>query len=566
MTQTRDALEASFRKGEKGASSSASSKTSADAIAKRKKNLMRWKLLQKQKAKPKSTEDSTGKKGDEKEAAAKEGTTNGVKEKESKRTKDREKSKKSRRRSRDSTERNGKSKAERPKKTESRRRRRDRRSRSSSPPTRERSRSSRKERKSRRGEAVATEGMESPEKAVSRPGSSEEADRAASDKEKDLSRSPPPKLTNEPVPPEMSYSCWDHYSMGCRVVSRVYAHCNQISEGVYGVVHRARCKETQTVVALKKIKYYKSVSGFPLTSLREIQLLLELSQFNHPNIVRVREVVTNSTGTDIYMAMEYAENDLQNLMQNRQVMFTLPQVKCLFKQLLTAVAFLQKKWIIHRDLKTSNLLLTKNGVLKVCDLGMARKFGSPVKPMTNLVVTLWYRAPELLFGAETYGSEVDDWSLGCILVELLTSRVLFPGKGEMNQINRIFKLLGSPSEEDWPEYSSLPHVQRHKFPKIVGSIDENFTIGRPILEGGPALTEKCLDLIKKLLTYNPANRITSEEALSHPFFEEAPLACDPSEIPEYQPQGHPVKENRPEAIQRKKQSPDEGAPAASAEA
>lgn len=312
------------------------------------------------------------------------------------------------------------------------------------------------------------------------------------------------------------------------------------------------------LVALKKIKYYKSVSGFPLTSLREIQLLLELSSFNHKNIVQVREIVTSSDGTDIYMVMEYAENDLQNLMQVRKVKWTLPQVKCLFRQLLHAISFLQKRWILHRDLKTSNLLLTKDGILKVCDLGMARKYGNPPKPMTNLVVTLWYRAPELLFGCSTYGPEVDDWSLGCILVELMTSNVLFPGKGEMNQINKIFKLLGSPSEEEWPGYSALPHVGRHKLPTdMVGNIDERMPIGKPLVEGGPVMTEQGRDLIKKFLTYNPDTRITAAEALNHPWFEEEPLPCDPGDIPSYEPMGQPVKENRPEAIAQKQESPED---------
>jgi len=337
---------------------------------------------------------------------------------------------------------------------------------------------------------------------------------------------------SSPLPSDMAFETWDHVRSGCRNVNKCYTHCNQISEGVYGVVHRAKDKETGEVVALKKIKYWKSVSGFPISSLREMSLLLDL---DHPNIIRVKEIVTNTERTAHYMVMDYAENDIQYLMQVRKIRFTLPQAKCLFAQLLVAVQYLRSKWILHRDLKTSNLLLTKDGILKVCDLGMARHFGEPRKPLTALVVTLWYRAPEVLLGEEKYGPELDWWACGCVLIEFLTGRVLFPGKGEMNQLDRIFAVLGTPTKEEWPKYSTFPHVTRFgdKWKNMPNTLKRKFQAGKPLVQGGPVFSKTCQDLMASMLRWNPANRMNPADALEHDWFKEEPLKCEPSGIPDF---------------------------------
>lgn len=174
---------------------------------------------------------------------------------------------------------------------------------------------------------------------------------------------------------------------GCRSVDE-FERLNKIDEGTYGVVYRARDTKTGEIVALKKVKMEKEKEGFPLTSLREINILLS---FHHPYIVDVKEVVVGSSLDSIFMVMEYMEHDLKGLMETMKHPFSQSEVKCLMLQLLEGVKYLHDNWVLHRDLKTSNLLLNNRGDLKICDFGLARQYGSPLKPYTHLVVTLWYR-------------------------------------------------------------------------------------------------------------------------------------------------------------------------------
>ncbi|KAI3780045.1 hypothetical protein L2E82_09906 [Cichorium intybus] len=253
---------------------------------------------------------------------------------------------------------------------------------------------------------------------------------------------------------------------GCRSVDE-FERLNKIDEGTYGVVYRAKDKKTGEVVALKKVKMEKEREGFPLTSLREINILLS---FHHPSIVDVKEVVVGSNLDSIFMVMEYMEHDLKALMETMKQPFSQSEVKCLMLQLLEGTQYLHDNWVLHRDLKTSNLLLNNRGELKICDFGLARQYGSPLKPYTHLVVTLWYRAPELLLGAKEYSTAIDMWSLGCIMAELLSKQPLFNGKTEFDQLDKIFKILGTPNETIWPGFSKLPGVKvnfvKHQRPAL----------------------------------------------------------------------------------------------------
>ncbi|XP_075695703.1 cyclin-dependent kinase 11B-like isoform X10 [Rhinoderma darwinii] len=306
---------------------------------------------------------------------------------------------------------------------------------------------------------------------------------------------------------------------GCRSVEE-FQCLNRIEEGTYGVVYRAKDKKTDEIVALKRLKMEKEKEGFPITSLREINTILKAQ---HDNIVRVREIVVGSNMDKIYIVMNYVEHDLKSLMETMKQPFLPGEVKTLMIQLLRGVRHLHDNWILHRDLKTSNLLLSHAGILKVGDFGLAREYGSPLKPYTPIVVTLWYRAPELLLGAKEYSTAIDLWSVGCIFGELLTQKPLFPGKSEIDQINKIFKDLGTPSEKIWPGYNELPAVKKMTFSEYpYNNLRKRF---------GALLSDQGFDLMNKFLTYCPAKRITAEDGLKHEYFGETPLPIDPSMFP-----------------------------------
>uniref|UniRef100_A0ACD5Z4J5 Uncharacterized protein n=1 Tax=Avena sativa TaxID=4498 RepID=A0ACD5Z4J5_AVESA len=303
---------------------------------------------------------------------------------------------------------------------------------------------------------------------------------------------------------------------GCRSVD-VFKRLNTINEGTYGIVSRAEDMETGETVALKKVKMENEREGFPLTSLREINILLS---FHHPSIVDVKEIVVGS-GDSTYMVMEYMEHDLKAVMETMKRPYSQSEVKCLMLQLLEGVKYLHDNWVIHRDLKTSNILLNNRGELKICDFGLSRQYGSPLKPYTQLVVTLWYRAPELLLGATEYSTAIDMWSMGCIMAELLTKKPLFDGKRDIDQLSKIFKMLGTPNEDIWPGYTKLPGAKA-KFPKQpYNKLREKFPAVS--FTGGLTLSEAGFDLLNRMLTYDPEMRISAEAALKHEWFREAPL-------------------------------------------
>ena len=310
---------------------------------------------------------------------------------------------------------------------------------------------------------------------------------------------------------------------GCRSVEEF--HClNRIEEGTYGVVYRARDKKTQEIVALKRLKMEREKEGFPITSLREINTLL-ISQ--HPNVVTVREIVVGSNMDKIFIVMDFVAHDLKSLMElmrKKNQVFLPGEIKCLMDQLLRAIGHLHDNWILHRDLKTSNLLLSNNGVLKVGDFGLAREYGSPLKPYTPVVVTLWYRAPELLLGQKEYSTHIDVWSCGCIFGELVKMSPLFRGESDQDQLNKIFKLLGTPNENIWPGYDKLPVTQKAKFVQFpVSKLRETFT--------KDMLSDAGIALLKRFLTYDPKRRITCDDARQTEYFMEEPRAIAQNMFP-----------------------------------
>lgn len=213
-------------------------------------------------------------------------------------------------------------------------------------------------------------------------------------------------------------------------------------------IDRARDSQNGDIVALKRVRMDQEKDGLPISGLREIQIL---KQCNHKNIVKLNEVLVGKSLESIFISMEYCEQDLASLLDNMTQPFSESQSKCILLQVFSGLRYLHSHFIIHRDLKVSNLLLTDKGCIKIADFGLARLFSKTELKMTPNVVTLWYRAPELLFGTRIHTTAIDMWAAGCILCELLLHRPMLPGKTEIQQIEMIIDLLGK--EQDFLVYS-----------------------------------------------------------------------------------------------------------------
>ena len=292
-----------------------------------------------------------------------------------------------------------------------------------------------------------------------------------------------------------------------------YEKLGRVGEGTYGVVYRGRERSTNQIVALKKVRMDKEKDGIPVTAVREMGILQRCR--SHPNIVELLKVVQGK-GSGIFFVFEYCEHDVGKLMQSMRKPFSVSEVKTLTIQLLSAVRFLHSIHVFHRDLKMSNLLLNNAGTLKLCDLGLARQFMPHINKekesnngtYTAKVVTLWYRAPELLLGLRKYGPAIDMWAVGCIIAEFLKHRPIFPGKTEMDTIGRHFAELGAPNESIWPGWSTLPLAKSFTIPNQPYNL-----LSIHYAQFG----DECVDLLVGLLTYDPEKRTDASSALQKQF-------------------------------------------------
>lgn len=284
-----------------------------------------------------------------------------------------------------------------------------------------------------------------------------------------------------------------------------YLKIEKIGEGTYGVVYKGKNKKINKSVALKKIRLESEDEGVPSTAIREISLLKELQ---HPNIVCLEDVLMQEN--KLYLVFEFLSMDLKKYMD------TIPSgqymdkmlVKSYTYQITQGILFCHQRRVLHRDLKPQNLLIDNNGVIKLADFGLARAFGIPVRVYTHEVVTLWYRAPEILLGSQRYSTPVDIWSVGCIFAEMVTKRPLFHGDSEIDQLFRIFRTLTTPTEETWPGVTSLPDY-KPTFPcwktnQLQSCVKQ--------------LDNQGLDLLQQMLIYDPALRLSARETLNHPYF------------------------------------------------
>ncbi|ESU10137.1 cell division control protein 2 [Fusarium graminearum PH-1] len=297
--------------------------------------------------------------------------------------------------------------------------------------------------------------------------------------------------------------------------------------GTYGVVYKARdLGHSGRIVALKKIRLETEDEGVPSTAIREISVLREL---NHANVVSLLNIV-HADGHKLYLVMEFLDLDLKKYMDSlpvtdggrgkplptgtatviRNLGMSDKVVEKFMLDLCQGIKYCHSRRILHRDLKPQNLLIDKEGNLKLADFGLARAFGVPLRSYTHEVVTLWYRAPEVLLGGRQYSTGVDMWSVGTIFAEMCSRKPLFPGDSEIDEIFKIFRTLGTPDEDAWPGVTAYPDF-KPSFPKW----QRDFST--PLC---PNLNEQGLELLDYLLICDPVTRISAKAALNHPYFDD----------------------------------------------
>ncbi|KAF4796624.1 Cyclin-dependent-like kinase 5 [Turdus rufiventris] len=253
-----------------------------------------------------------------------------------------------------------------------------------------------------------------------------------------------------------------------------YEKLEKIGEGTYGTVFKAKNRETHEIVALKRVRLDDDDEGVPSSALREICLLKELK---HKNIVRLHDVLHSDK--KLTLVFEFCDQDLKKYFDSCNGDLDPEIVKSFMYQLLKGLAFCHSRNVLHRDLKPQNLLINRNGELKLADFGLARAFGIPVRCYSAEVVTLWYRPPDVLFGAKLYSTSIDMWSAGCIF-----------------------------AEEQWPAMAKLPDYKPYPMYPATTSL----------VNVVPKLNATGRDLLQNLLKCNPVQRISAEEALQHPYF------------------------------------------------
>ncbi|QLQ78614.1 hypothetical protein HG537_0A08610 [Torulaspora globosa] len=336
----------------------------------------------------------------------------------------------------------------------------------------------------------------------------------------------------------------DEKVYGCTKFSGHYKEEKKLGQGTFGEVYKGTHLETQRQVAMKKIIINVEKDLFPITAQREITILRRL---NHKNVIKLIEVVYDhspsngdyseqqhtSLSKSFYMILPYMVSDLSGILHNPRINLELSDIKNMMLQLLEGINYIHCQKYMHRDIKAANILIDHNGVLKLADFGLARiYYGAPPNlrfpggagsgaKYTSVVVTRWYRAPELVLGDKTYTTAVDIWGVGCVFAEFFEKKPILQGSSDIDQGHVIFKLLGTPNEADWPLARYLPGAEltRTKYP---GNLKERF---------GSFLSDLGLDFLRKLLALDPYKRLTAMSAVRHPFFKEDPLPSDKLALP-----------------------------------
>lgn len=304
---------------------------------------------------------------------------------------------------------------------------------------------------------------------------------------------------------------------------------SNIGEGTYGKIHKCMDLQTSEIVAIKKAKITnanRATCGIAFTIIREIKLMQAVE---HENVMGLLNAFND--GGVLHLVMAFMDSDLRKVIDDRTLELSESHVKCLFCQVARGTAALHKLFFVHRDIAPTNILLSyRTGVAKISDFGSARTYGNDQRPMTPNCTTLWYRSPELLYGARFYGQPVDIWSLGCILGELFLrgtlssvaqSTALFPGRGELDMLEKVFEKRGTPNPDVWQDCNTLPRYM--EFSQHAKT---------PVASYLQGASEAAADLVDLMLTLDPKQRPTAAELLEHEFCTVAsPPACDRSGLP-----------------------------------
>jgi len=284
---------------------------------------------------------------------------------------------------------------------------------------------------------------------------------------------------------------------------------NPLGEGTYGKVYKARSTRNGQLCAMKKMKLEAEEEGVPSTAIREIALLKELS---HDNVVKLLDVFCSTK--KLVLVFELVENDLKKYMRSLGRPLEPRVVKSLSYQLCRGIEFCHANRILHRDLKPQNLLINSQLRMKIADFGLARAYSVPVPKYTHEVVTVWYRAPEILLGSTLYSIPVDQWSVGCVIAEMASGAPLFAGDSEIDTIFKVFQKLGTPTVEQWPGLADLPEFKAN-FPKWRprGWANIRSTLAQ--------VGERGIEMLEQLMTYDPQKRLSARRALQHPYLADA---------------------------------------------
>ncbi|BGO92471.1 hypothetical protein NBRC10512_000258 [Rhodotorula toruloides] len=298
-------------------------------------------------------------------------------------------------------------------------------------------------------------------------------------------------------------------------IQRKYTKDKKVGEGTYAVVYVGKEVATARKIAIKKIKVGQFKDGLDMSAIREVKFLREL---RHPNVIELLDVFSNKS--NLNLVLEFLDTDLEAVIRDKALVFQGADVKSWMLMTMKGLDFCHTNWILHRDMKPNNLLISADGVLKLADFGLAREYADEGARMTCQVVTRWYRCPELLLGARSYSTGVDVWAAGCIFAELMLRVPFMAAESDMEQLNMIFSALGTPTEADWPGFGKLSNgASFEKKPK--NDLSMLFSAASP----------EAIDLLQRMLTYDPRRRITARESLHHPFFHSQPRPTPPSKLP-----------------------------------